>query len=232
MTQTTMAWDDWFANLETGDILLAQGELESSFMIEAIFDCQWSHGAIIVIAGDIGLTSVPPETVLCWESNILVPANPGNYFIPDLILGEPKNGPIIDDLKRRISCNFNMNDDNNYAHRKLNFQRTPEMFATLNSVISATHSAGFPSLGKAEFTNYLIGALFNLPVTDGTYFCTQLLSHTYKAWGLLGPEKVDNAYCPANYGDNKHQISFLQGATLGPEILVDPNTIPAYPGQS
>lgn len=229
---TTLAWDDWFANLQTGDILLAQGDLESSFFIEAIFDCQWSHAAIIVIAGDIGLTSVPADTVLCWESNILVPANPGNFFIPDLILGEPKNGPIIDDLKRRISCNFNMKDDNNYAHRKLNFQRTPAMFATLNAVIADIHQAGFPSLGKAEFTNYLQGALFNEPVTDGTYFCSQLVTHTYKAWGLMGPEKVDNAYAPANFSDGKHQTSFLQGATLGEEVLVDPKTIPPYPGQS
>jgi hypothetical protein len=227
-----MAWDDWFANLETGDILLGQGELESSFLIEAVFDCQWSHGAIIVIAGDIGLEGVPPETVLCWESNIEVPTNPGGYFVPDLMLGVPKFGPIIDDLKRRISCNYHLNEDNNYAHRKLNFRRTPEMFETLKSVINATHSAGFPSLGKAEFTNYLKGALFNLPVTDGTFFCTQMVSHTYKAWDLLGPEKVDNAYAPVNYADTKHQISLLQGATFGPEVLVDPTTIPAYPGQS
>lgn len=230
--QTTMAWDDWFANLETGDILLAQGELESSFFIELLFDCQWSHCAIIVIAGDIGLTSVPPETVLCWESNIEVPNNPGGYFVPDLILGQPKFGPIIDDLKRRISCNFNLNEDNNYAHRKLNFQRSPEMFATLNKVIPEVHNLGFPSLGKGELINYLRGAVLNEPVIDGTMFCSQLVTHTYKAWDLMGPEKVDNAYAPANFADGKHQTTFLQGATLGPEILVDPKTIPAYPGQS
>ena len=95
---TTVAWDDWFSGLQTGDILLAQGTLESSIFIEALMDTQWSHAAIIVIAGDIGVTSVPADTVLCWESNILVPANPGNFSVIDVILDEPKNGPILDVL--------------------------------------------------------------------------------------------------------------------------------------
>ena len=229
---TTVAWDDWFSGLQTGDILLAQGTLESSIFIEALMDTQWSHAAIIVIAGDIGVTSVPADTVLCWESNILVPANPGNFSVIDVILDEPKNGPILDVLKRRISCNYGMNDDSNYAHRKLNLTRTPEMFATLNTVIGDVHELGFPSLGKGEFINYLRGALFNEPVTDGTMFCSQLVAHTYKAWHLMGAEKVDNAYAPANFSAGKHQIDFLDGITLGEEVLVDPKTIPPYPGQS
>ncbi len=227
---TTVAWDDWFSGLQTGDILLAQGTLESSIFIEALMDTEWSHAAIIVIAGDIGITSVPADTVLCWESNILVPTNPGNFSVVDVILNKPKNGPIIDVLKRRISCNFGMNDDSNYAHRKLNFTRTPEMFAALSTVIGDIHQAGFPSLGKGEFINYLKGALFNDPVDDGTFFCSQLVAHTYKAWHLMGAEKVDNAYAPANFSDGKHQITLLQGATWDDEVLVDPKTIPAYPG--
>jgi hypothetical protein len=227
---TTVAWDDWFSGLQTGDILLAQGTLESSDWIEALMETQWSHCAIIVIAGDIGITSVPADTVLCWESNIIVPANPGNYSVVDVILNEQKNGPIIDVLKRRISCNFNMNDDSNYAHRKLNFTRTPAMFDTLKTVIGAIHDKGFPSLGKGEFINYLRGALFNLPVEDNTFFCSQLVAHTYKAWDLMGAEKVDNAYAPANFSVYKHEISLLQGASWDDEVLVDPKTIPAYPG--
>lgn len=227
---TTVAWDDWFSGLQTGDVLLAQGTLESSIFIEAVMDTQWSHAAIIVIAGDIGITSVPADTVLCWESNILVPANPGNFSVVDVILNEPKNGPIIDVLKRRISCNYGMNDDSNYAHRKLNFTRTPEFFETLKVVIGDIHQAGFPSLGKGEFINYLKGALFNDPVSDGTYFCSQLVAHTYKAWHLMGAEKVDNAYAPVNFSDSKHQIALLQGASWDDEVLVDPKTIPAYPG--
>lgn len=117
----------------------------------------------------------------------------------DVILGIPKNGPILNGLKRRISCNYALKDDSDFAKRKLAFTRTPEMFTTLASVIAQVHQLGFPSIGKAEFLNYLKGVLFNEPVTDGTMFCSQLAAHSYKAWDLLGADKVDNAYAPRTF---------------------------------
>lgn len=230
MAPAKQTWDNFFNGMETGDIILMHGLFTSSIFIEKITNCNWSHAAIIVISDDIGLTTVPSGTVLLWESNIKNDANVNKLTVTDVILNRPKDGPIVDRIKERITNNKELKDDRDVAKRKLNFKRTPGMFSTLKSVISDIHNDGFPSIPWGEMGHFVEGRLANLPVTNNTYFCSQLVAHTYKAWGLLSDEHVDNWYAPANFAEGSWAVALENGATLGPEIGLDVNTIPKYPG--
>lgn len=227
---TKQKWDEFFDDLETGDVILMHGLFESSIFIEKLTDCNWSHVAVVVRAGDIDVPGVDDDAVLLWESNIKSADNPGHLEVVDVILKEAKNGPILDMLKQRITVNEKLKDDSDVAKRKLNFQRTPAMFSALEQVIKAVHQDDFPSIPLGEMGHYLEGKLANKPVTDNTYFCSQLAAHTFKAWGLLTDEHVDNWYAPANFAEGSWDVTLEAGATLGPEIRLDKSTIPDPPG--
>lgn len=234
MVPKTQSWDEFFKGMETGDMILMHGLFDSSIFIETISDCNWSHAALIVISDDIGLTNLPSGTVLLWESNIMDSKgknkNPNNLSVTDVILNRAKDGPILDHFKERITNNHTLKYDGDVAKRKLNFNRSPQMFAKLKNVIQDIHNDSFPSIPWGEMSHFVEGRLANIPVTDGTYFCSQLVAHTYKAWGLMNSDHVDNWYAPANFSNGSWAISLEGGATLGDEVGLDLSTIPAYPG--
>ncbi len=225
-------WNTFFNGLETGDLILMQGLFTSSIFIETITACHWSHAAVIVISDDIGLKTVPSGTVLLWESNIKdgTNANPNKLTVTDVILNIQKDGPILDRLKERITNNHDLKYDADVATRKLNFKRTPAFYNDLSNAITAVHNDSFPSIPWGEMSHYIKGKLANMPVTDNTFFCSQLVAHTYKALGLRNITHVDNWYARANFSDGSWYTPLLNGATLGPEVRLDTTTIPAYPG--
>jgi hypothetical protein len=230
MAHIKQPWSTFFNDLETGDIILMHGLFESSFFIEKFSGSEWSHAAVAVRPEDIGVKGLPKGTILLWESNIK--DDPDDGHVKDVILKKTKDGPMLDVLKERITNNFDMKpkkDDSNFAKRKLNFKRNQAMFDKLKSVIKNVHSNTFPAIPRGEMESFFKG-VFNEPVTDNTFFCSQLVAHTYKAWGLLGNDWVDNSYIPANFSVGKRDSKLLKGATLGQEIWLDTTTIPAYPG--
>lgn len=232
MADVYEAWDDFFAGFETGDIILMHGLFISSAFTEAVTGSPWSHSALVVISDDIGLTTVPPGTVLLWESNVLDSEkdNPKGLTVTDVILDKAKAGPMLDHLAQRITNNHELDLDTDVARRKLTFPRSSGMFSALETVIKDMHPDAFPSIPWGEMSHFVEGRLANIPVTDGTCFCSQLVAHTYKAWGILTEKHVDNWYAPANFGAGSWESSLQDGATLGPEIRLDLKTIPPYPG--
>jgi hypothetical protein len=223
----TQDWDTFFSDMETGDVILMHGLFNSSIFIEAVSECDYSHAAIVVMSQDIDVEGIEPGIPLLFESNIESAPNPNHYKVEDVILHKAKSGPILDLLRQRISVNYALKDDSNVAKRKLTVSRNPEMYAQLKQVISAIHADDFPAIPVGEMTNYLKGRLANSPVTDSSFFCSQLVAHTYKAWGLLTSEHVDNWYAPACFADGKWQVALEGSANLGPPILLNTSTIPA-----
>ena len=225
-------WDIFFSDFETGDIILMHGLFDSSIFIEKITKSHWSHAAVIAISDDLGINTVSSGSVLLWESNIKDGKNdnPNNLAVYDVLSGVPKDGPILDLLKERITNNYALGYDKDVAKRKLYYKRTHEMFATFNNVIQNVHNDGFPEIPWGEMTHFIEGRLANEPVTDNTFICSQLVAHTYKAFGLLPDTWVDNFYEPANFADGSSDFPLLNEARLGPEIRLDLTTIPPYPG--
>lgn len=225
-------WEEFFSDLETGDIILMQGLFESSIFTEKITNCNWSHSAIVVNANDIQLNGIKGGPILLWESNIkdAQKGNPNNFSVTDVMLNVEKDGPMLDRLKQRITNNEVLKYDQDVAKRKLNFSRSQAMFDALKTVISEVHHDTFPAIPVEEMLNFVEGRLADIPVTDNTYFCSQLVAHTYKAWGLLNNDHVDNWYAPASFAEGSWEVKLEAGATLGSEIRLDLSTVPAYPG--
>ena len=88
MAITYQPWDNFFSDLETGDIILMQGLFQSSIFTERITNCNWSHSAIIINANDIGLNGIKDGPILLWESNIkdAQKKNPKHFSVTDVIL--------------------------------------------------------------------------------------------------------------------------------------------------
>ncbi len=232
MAITYQPWDNFFSDLETGDIILMQGLFQSSIFTERITNCNWSHSAIIINANDIGLNGIKDGPILLWESNIkdAQKKNPKHFSVTDVILNIEKDGPMLDRLKERITNNEVLKYDKGVAKRKLNFSRNQKMFDVFKEMIPKIHNYTFPEIPVEEMLNFVEGRLADIPVADDTFFCSQLVAHTYKAWGLLNNTHVDNWYAPASFAKGSWEVELEAGATLGPEIRLDLSTVPAYPG--
>ncbi|MVM35974.1 hypothetical protein GO755_38530 [Spirosoma sp. HMF4905] len=223
-TKRPLPFSDFLNSLQTFDILLMHGLHASSLAVETVEGANWSHSAIVVVAGDLNLPGIHPETRLLWESNTQDP-------IDDVILNVSKQGPQLTRLYDRIVYNTSVKYDSDVAARKLYLPQpiTQHQIAILEAVIKETHSANFPQEGgpgMEEMMNFIIGRFKNLPVTDNTFFCSQLVAHTYKALGLLTQAYVDNSYAPLDFSE-KLDVSLLTG-WLGREIMLDTKTIPLW----
>ena len=235
-TKRPLPLNDFLNNLQTFDILLMQGLFKSSLAVETVEGCSWSHAGIVVVAKDLGLAGIDPETRLFWESNVK-DVKGGNIQIPpvnDVILGVPKDGPQLTNLSERIWHNINLNYDSNVGARKLTYERTSAMYATLNDVIQQVHMDTFPKSpdgdpGDGELQNFIMGRFKNLPVTDNSFFCSQLVAHTFKALCLITQAYVDNSYAPVDFAEAL-DVSLFNGASLGREIMLDISTV--NPGPS
>jgi hypothetical protein len=233
-----LPFPEFLENLQTLDVILMHGLFASSLSVESVEGCDWSHSAMVIVAKDIGLTGIDPETRLLWESNVLDIPEDAKRINPvlDVILKVPKDGPQLVKLSDRISHNITTNDDSDVGARKLYIERKLDMYATLNQVIQSVHSCHFPvspdgDPGDGEMNNFIMGRFKNLPVTDNSFFCSQLLAHTFKALKLLTQQYTDNSYAPVDFSEAL-DVSFFNGAWLGREIMLDIKTVPPFPLKS
>ena len=217
LSKRPLPFPDFLKNLETGDIILMHGLYFSSLIVEGIEDCHWSHAAIAVRPADAGINGLPDDTVLLWESNIVTP-------VEDVILKKVKDGPMLVDLRERIRHNYSTKDDGDFAARKLMCNKSADFKVQLRQIIDDVHDCHFPAVPVGEMGHFITGRTENKPVSDNTFFCSQLVAHTFKKMGLLTQQYVDNSYAPADFSE-KLDVSLLNGAWLGGEILLDKNTI-------
>ncbi len=212
----TVAYSDFIQDVETGDVILMHGQYKSSHWIEFFEGVPWSHSAMLIRSQDIGIED-PDNTILIWEANLLIDE------IEDVILCKSKDGPMLVRLHDRIHYNFTHNDDSMFAIRHLYTERTPDIFKKIKDVIQKTHDAHFPS-STHEIGNFLEGRFKNKPSKNGTFFCSQLLSHTFMEMGLLSKNHPDNSFAPADFSE-KMDISLQKRAWLGKEMVLDVKTI-------
>ncbi len=174
---------DFLANLQTFDIILMQGILSTSQEAEALTSSNWSHVGMVVVAGDLSVPGIDPKTRLLWEAN-----TPDN--VCDVLLKTPKLGPQLTKATDRITNNFNVKFDGTFGARKLMIKRTPKMITRLNTVIRTAHPATLPAgptgnNSEGLLMSFLAGRFGNNVAFPGTYFCSQLVAHTYMQLGLM-----------------------------------------------
>jgi|694.fasta_scaffold141778_2 hypothetical protein len=215
---------DFLSNLETFDLVIMQGLLVTSKEAQTITNSNWSHVGMVVVAKDLQIQGIDPETRLYWEANTADTAT-------DLLSNTIKAGPQLVSLQDRIQHNFWIKYDGAYMARKLMINRTPEMLNQLKSVIDIAKNGTLPYSGNdqtAELSNFLQGRFYNLASTAGQYACSQLVAFTYMQLGLLTTHYVSNSYAPADFTEDV-DVSLLKGAWLGREIYLDVSTIAPAP---
>lgn len=223
LSKRSLPLGDFLANLQTFDIILMQGILATSQEAEALTSSNWSHVGMVVVAGDLSVPDVDPKTRLLWEAN-----TPDN--VCDVLLKKPKLGPQLTVAEDRIKNNFAVQFDGTFGARKLMITRTPSMFETLTTVIHDLHPAVLPvgpdgNNSEGLLLSFLAGRFQNQVFSSGTYFCSQLVARTYMDLGLMTQAYVDNSYAPVDFTEAL-TIPLLNGAWLGPEVLLDNKTIP------
>lgn len=195
--------------LQTGDIVLMHGIHLSSRLIETIENCPWSHVAIVIKASDIGL-SIGGDDLLLWESDTETPVN-------DVLLNEPKQGPMLVKLTERLKYNLTHGEDSRCAIRHLYTERSAEMFNTFkNKVLPFAHKKSFPD-SIHEFINPLRGRILHQETKLDTFFCSELAAYTYTSWGLLTELNPLNSYAPGDFSETL-SMGLLKRAWLGQEI--------------
>lgn len=213
--------NEFISNLETFDIVIMKGILTTSIEAEAITNSNWSHAGMVVVAGDLGIPDIDPSLRLYWEANTADTAK-------DYLSNTFKSGPQLVLLEDRIVHNYWINYDGAYMARKLFCQRNQNMIDALKSAINKSKDGTLPYSGKdqtVELTNFMMGRFYNQPSVPGTFSCSQLLAHTYMAVGLMSTYYVSNSYVPADFTEEV-DVSLLNGAWLGREIMLDNKTIP------
>ncbi len=225
LTKRPLPLVDFLANLQTFDLILMQGILSTSQEAEALTSSQWSHVGMVVVAGDLAIPDVDPQTRLLWEAN-----TPDN--VEDVILKTPKLGPQLTRVTDRIANNFAVQFDGSFATRKFMHPRSKVMFTALKSVIQLLHPASLPSSNgdnsQGLLMSFLAGRFQNVSVFPGTYFCSQLVATTYMSLGLMTKQYVDSSYAPVDF-TQALDVPLLKGAWLGIEVLLDTKTIPPLP---
>lgn len=213
-----MKFDQIKNDLKTGDIFLAHGDTTIAEFIEIFTDSEYSHSGMVVLAKDIGLEDCGAD-VLLWEST-------RDTHLKDIITKKNKadqkyvGGTFLVSLRERMEMDLEKKTDAPFFIRKLNYDRPPEMYSTLKSIIHDKCNAFFP--GDILFAKeYIEGKDLNiLANTDKDFFCSKLLAFNYQNFGLLDMKKVCNGYSPESFG-SKHMNKLLKGAFLDSEIEVE-----------
>jgi hypothetical protein len=224
LSRQQLPLNDFLMNLQSFDIVLMKGLLVTSKEAQSLTNSIWAHSGMVVVAGDLNLPGIDPNARLYWEANTADTA-------VDLLSNTLKEGPQLVYLQDRIVHNYWVNYDGAFCARKLFYNRQPSMITTLNQVMQDTHPCGLPVVNGQylELPYFLMGRFQNQVSPPGTFFCSQLLAHTYMALGLLTQQYPDNSYVPADFTESV-DVSLLNGAWLGKEIYLDTSTIPANTG--
>lgn len=201
-------FDDLAPMMETGDVVLFNGQYSGSKFIEFCERSEWSHVGMVVRLPQF-------EQPLIWEATSLT-------NLPDVLYKDQIQGPKLVDLKERMAHygdDLKKYENANFAYRKLNVVRTPEMQEALNQLIPKLH--GLPDPGFWEMIwDVIKGRIFNIKVDLDKYFCSELVAETYLSMGLISDQRPINAYMPVDFSDQGH-IQLLQNVHFEPEIFIN-----------
>lgn len=198
-------------DLKTGDVVLMHGDFPMSKMIQFLEGSKWTHSGMIILAKDIGKEGVWPD-VLFWESNSLT-------NLPCLITGKTKTGPMLVPFQERLQTNMDNYYDSIFATRPNTTPIDAKALKKLQGFMPTVMSATFPSDLKMWKENYE-GRHSGKFTGVAQIFCSELLTMTYQAMGVMSQNWVPNAARPKDYS-NEGEITFLKRGALLPEIYIN-----------
>lgn len=214
-----VSWSELLDGARTGDLMLFAGTSWESVLIEGLTSGPYSHASMIV-------RDSATDTLMLFQSN------------PTRLADNPSIGPdrhhalpegLTDGAGVQVGYLYQalntIDDAGDVAYyRPLDGGRPEAYEQMVHAVMAAQMGKPFGSLTHMAWA-YAEGQLGVDAGTD-SFFCSQLVAHTYQHSGLLGTEWPANSYAPNDF-DADHTIELLMGE-LGPTRKVDMSTVPGY----
>lgn len=211
MKKWSIPLSEFLPSTRTGDVVLMHGKFPLSWAIEAIEMSLFSHCGMVIRSSEMGFPAGTPE-YLFWEANSLV-------NLPDARTGKPKAGPMLVDLVARFRSNDRDYRDSRFVFRRLRGDRGPDFLTRLKQFLADTHDEGFPT--DLQMLRFLIEGRAHGRASDPSlYFCSQLLTATFQACGLISSAFPPNAFEPKDYSE-RGSVRWVQRVSLDPQSPVD-----------
>jgi hypothetical protein len=102
----------------------------------------------------------------------------------------------------------------------------PAMTTSIETVLSRLPARSLSSTMTDMLSNFNEGQR-HIAASDQTFFCSELVAHTFMLMGLLPFDPPANAYAPGFFSPEHGNLPFLRGASLGPLLQLVPPTAPA-----
>ncbi len=200
-------YEDISPFFETGDLLLFHGPGPLSRFIEDCENAPISHAATIIRLPN-------HDRPLLWTSDEL-------KDIVDVLDGKKHEGVHLLDLQAvlNITSSRKFHDGQHYTYfwRKLNCDRNEAFMQSLDAFMKSVDDDAFPSLFNMFF-HFAEGRL-GIATQSKSFFCSELVTATYKSVGLLPADLLKNSLSPGDYYTG-HGVDLQNGATLNAPIEV------------
>jgi hypothetical protein len=207
----TVKYDDIECKLATGDILIFHGTSGISLQIEKETASQFSHAAMVIRPD-------PSKPPFVWQTG------PGPIVV-DAITHAAHGGAQLSLLRDALVYMSNPAYNDTGFVRQLQFSRGPEFETVAQWAISGLDGTPFSTMQDMQ-KDFQEGQR-HLAVSDQTFFCSELVAHTFMLMGLLPFDPPANAYAPGFFSPEHGNLPFLRGATLGPLLQLVPPVTPA-----
>lgn len=205
-----VAFDKLAPEMKTGDLMLFNGQYKGSKVIEICELSEWSHVGMIVRLDDI-------DEPLIWEATSLT-------NLPDVIYGDQKKGVKMVSLRDRMAHygdDLEKYKNANFAYRKMDVERTPELNQQVLELNKQYHGIEDPSFWQMVW-DVILGRIFRKSVPLDKFFCSEFVAEMYLKLGFINDKKPINAYMPSDFSDKRsdRHLHLLKGK-LEDEIFVD-----------
>lgn len=204
----SIAWDDFLASADTGDIMLFSGDSDVSTVVEVFTFGSFSHSGMVVVRDG--------EKYLWQECSEVLYSDP--------IPGKAHAGAQLGDLGDTVAYISSLGDAPTY--RQLQWDRTDAFRDAVATFCDDTDGRPFPPLYELAW-KYVEG-LAGIPRLDGTIFCSMLVAMTYQAGGLLPATPPANSYCPTDLSSERPALPLTVG-TLLVDQPIDMTGVPIPP---
>ncbi|MEO1655086.1 MAG: hypothetical protein AAFU64_16180 [Bacteroidota bacterium] len=192
------------SSLRTGDIILFSCPSTISKVIDTVEDSPYAHVGMV-----IRLPNHPRP--LFWESSHV-------DVIDDEIKDVGSEGVHLIDLEKLIDLCQSHYKCSYFALRHLYPSLGHKEMAKLEKYMRELDGREFPSI-FGMIMHFLEGKL-GIKTSERTFFCSELLTATYKELGVIKNDVLVNSLSPANYSAEHENEEVWSGHyDLGPEIL-------------
>ncbi|MFV0309350.1 MAG: hypothetical protein ACK5OX_16590 [Desertimonas sp.] len=207
-----VSFDEVVESAQTGDVLLFHGTSPISQAVEVVTMGYYSHAAMIVRDEALG-------GLLLWQTD-------DAGIAEDPFTHSTHAGAQLGTFETELGVILAYGDFPYY--RRLCCERTPAFHDTIRRFIEASEGMGFGTPAEMLF-NWLAARLGRRTVPKDEVFCSELLTMTYQAVGLVGDEHPPDWYSPNSWAAATQEVVLAAGASLEVDVAIDPSTIPVPP---